>query len=550
LLVRTAKVSTPAQVATAVGAVAGRRVRAEPLYPEKRKSEQIEFLVRVPTSTAAESLPAFAFELAHRVRDESEGTIAYAEPDVLQRPSVAFPDVATRAPGALEEANIFGDLLGSLCNEKRTPPADHYWHLRQMHVPQAWEVSVASGAPTRGDGIRIGHLDTGWTTHPELRSSLDLNGQHDFVDGDPNAEDPLAKGNPFHGSRTGSVIASVFDGLLPGSTDPFPLELSGVAPRAKLVPVRVVKSVVVFFNGDVARGIRHAAEHDCHVISMSLGGVAGGSLRDAVKHAVERNVIVCAAAGNCVGFVVQPASYPESIAVAATNSSNHPWKGSSRGSAVDITAPGAQVWTAARPSPNDPRAVDQGEGTSFAVAGVAGIAALWLAHHGRATLLKTYAASGVKLQYVFKHVLQKSARDIGLPKGDFGAGFADAEATLRCPLPDPGQVSTLAATAIAARDSFDAVAADLLGPVPPVIGNLALAGLRGAESGAERDLLVQEFAQICFDHPNAHKAYQRGLALAAATAGGALGDDPSALLDAGGIAKYASGRLRVRLGPR
>src|SRR5215207_7986903 len=155
LLVRTAKVSTPAQVATAVGAVAGRRVSAEPLYPEKRKSEQIEFLVRVPTSTAAESLPAFAFELAHRVRDESEGAIAYAEPDVLQRPSVALPDVATRAPGALEEANIFGDLLGSLCNEKRTPPADHYWHLRQMHVPQAWEVSVASGAPTRGDGIRI-----------------------------------------------------------------------------------------------------------------------------------------------------------------------------------------------------------------------------------------------------------------------------------------------------------------------------------------------------------------------------------------------------------
>ena len=546
MLVRTAKVSTAAQVARAVGAVAGRRVKAEPLYPEKRKSEQIEFLVRIPATTPVEAQPAFAFELAHRVRDESEGLVAYAEPDVPQRPSVAFPDVVTRSPGAVDEANIAGDVVGNLCNEKRTPPADHYWHLREMHVPQAWELSVASGAPTRGEGVRIGHLDTGWTTHPELRPSLDLNGQHDFVDDDKNAEDPLAKGNPFHGSRTGSVIASAFDGLLPGSTEPFPLELSGVAPRAKLVPVRVVKSVIVFFNGDVARGIRHAAERDCHVISMSLGGVAGGSLRDAVKHAVERNVIVCAAAGNCVGLVVQPASYPESIAVAATNSSNRPWKGSSRGSAVDIAAPGAQVWTAARPTPNDPRAVDQGEGTSFAVAGVAGIAALWLAHHGRATLLKAYAASGVKLQYVFKHCLQRSARDIGLPKGDFGAGFADAEATLRCPLPDPSQVATLATRAIAARDSFDAVAADLLGPVPPVMGNLALAGLRGAESGAERDLLVQEFAQICFDHPNAHKAYQRGLVLAATT-GGALGDDPSALLDAGGIAKYASPRLRSRL---
>src|SRR5688500_16554867 len=252
LIVRTVKVATPAQVASSVAAVAGRKVRAEPLYPEKAKSEQLEFLVHVPASVSAESLPAFAFELAHRVRDESERMFAYVEPDLLQRPSVAFPDVVTRTPGTLNEANIAGDVVGNLCNEKRTPPADHYWHLREMHVPQAWELSVASGAPTRGEGVRIGHLDTGWTTHPELRPSLDLNGQHDFVDDDKNAEDPLAKGNPFHGSRTGSVIASAFDGLLPGSTEPFPLELSGVAPRAKLVPVRVVKSVIVFFNGDVA----------------------------------------------------------------------------------------------------------------------------------------------------------------------------------------------------------------------------------------------------------------------------------------------------------
>ena len=538
---------TAAAVTRLLQSIVGRTAKAEPLYRGESGREHTEFLARVAGTTSV--TPAQAFELAHKVRDESKGEFPRVEPDIEQAPSVRFPEVGPG--GDLSIRGDVGDVVSGLCTENATPPSDHYWHLRRLNVPQAWDFSETSNAVARGRGIRIGHLDTGWTTHADLHPALDLKGQFDFVDDDPVARDEMASGNPFHGSRTGSVIASPFEGDLPDESATFPGDLAGVAPEAKLVPIRVVKRVVVFFNGDVARGIRHAADNDCHVISMSLGGVAGNSLRDAVRHAVSKNVIVCAAAGNCVRMVVQPASYPESIAVAATNSNNRPWKGSCRGSAVDVTAPGAQVWTAAKPTAANPRPVNQGEGTSFAVAGVAGIAALWLAHHGRNTLLDFYRQANVPLQFVFRHIIRQTARDIGLPKGEFGTGFADAEAVLRFPLPSPSSISTEAVAAVASAGSFDAAVGDLLQPVPPLVRDMATAGLRSGDSAAERDLLLQEFAQICFDHPNAHAAFNRGLILASGAAAGAIGGgDLGALLDPGGIVKYASPRLRAKLARR
>ncbi len=323
LLPRARSETTAARVARTLRDIVGRNVSIEALYGRQTGGPpQQEFLARVPITAPEESTPRYAFDLAHRVRDQSQGELVWVEPDVIQRPRVTFPDVELVRDGEPADRAEVGEAVSDLCMEKATPPSDRYWHLREMKVQQAWDFSIASGAPARGLGIRIGHLDTGWTTHPELEPSLDLRGQFDFVDDDPIARDEQAKGNPFHGSRTGSVIASTFSGDLPGKAAPFLGDLAGVSPNAKPVPIRVVKRVVVFFNGDVARGIRHAADNDCHVISMSLGGVGGNTLHDAVRHAVAKNLIVCAAAGNCVGMVVWPARFPESIAVAATNSNN------------------------------------------------------------------------------------------------------------------------------------------------------------------------------------------------------------------------------------
>jgi serine protease len=65
-----------------------------------------------------------------------------------------------------------------------------------------------------------------------------------------------------------------------------------------------------------------------------------------LKRAVEADVIVLAAAGNCVEFVVWPARYEDCIAVAGTSAADQPWQGSCRGPDVAISAPGQNVYRA------------------------------------------------------------------------------------------------------------------------------------------------------------------------------------------------------------
>ncbi|MCA1675754.1 MAG: S8 family serine peptidase, partial [Actinobacteria bacterium] len=235
-----------------------------------------------------------------------------------------------------------------------------------------------------GEGILIGHPDTGYTRHwalgPEL-AALDLVHDRDFVDDNDDAEDPLQSGFlplthfAAHGTGTSSVIV--------GRGEP-DKGIVGVAPGARLVPFRAVNSVIQFFDSDVARAVDAARLANCHVVSMSLGGKGFFGLYDAIQRAVDSGMIVMAAAGNKVKLITAPASYDNCIAVAATCRDDTPWTGSSRGTKVEISAPGSEVLAASWALKENPmRAyISQHHGTSYAVAHVAGAAALWLAFHG------------------------------------------------------------------------------------------------------------------------------------------------------------------------
>jgi len=140
---------------------------------------------------------------------------------------------------------------------------------------------------------------------------------------------------------------------------------------------------------------------------------------------------VLAAAGNCVSVVVWPARYDDCIAVAAVNSSGEPWRGTCRGAAVDISAPGENVFRASAGA----ESVTQGQGTSFAVALTAGVAALWLAHHGRTNLIEAAQSRGETLQTMFRRLLRATARrPNGWNSSKMGAGIVDARALLEADL--------------------------------------------------------------------------------------------------------------------
>ena len=162
-----------------------------------------------------------------------------------------------------------------------------------------------------------------------------------------------------------------------------------------------------------------------------------------MRFAQSRGVIICAAAGNYAPFVTWPGVYDEVIACAASNVRGGAWRHSCNGRAVDVTAPGESVWraTVRKKGKGLSYDVSRTSGTSFATTNTAGVAAMWLSHHGRDSLIARYALENVPI--VFARVLRESCVKFpGWKEGKFGAGLVDAFRTLDAPLPDPAEYRT------------------------------------------------------------------------------------------------------------
>ena len=429
-------------------------------------------------AVAFPDLAASPFELAYHLQDALD--LASAEPDVETE---FFPEDDTRAATDLEAVDPLD------CWVDIPPPADLGWALAAMRVPAAWAFSVQSGRPDRGRGILVAQPDTGVAEHHELRDAVDRGRAWDVLDDDADPTDPLDAlpgTTPGHGVATASVLASR-GGVEPGGLGTSaPGRVTGSAPEALIVPIRCIRSVVRVRQSSVARAVEHARRQGCHVITMSLGGLPSPALATAIRRAVDDNLIVLAAAGNCVQWVVWPARYDRCLAVGGTNVESAPWKGSSHGPDVDVSAPAELVWRAKRRAPADPLdEIDPGQGTSFAVALTAGVAGLWLAHHGRDALVASLAP-GERLQDRFRAQVRRTARRPGgWNAREYGAGIVDAEALLRAGVGTPAPPALESAGA-ARRDEIACTSAFLtevvrdLGP-PSDIEAAAPIGLTPAE---------------------------------------------------------------------
>ena len=291
-----------------------------------------------------------------------------------------------------------------------------------MQVPAAWVFSEQAGRPSRGEDVVVAQPDTGITPHVELVGVAFVPG-FDVIDDDSDPTDPMTElGNPGHGTGTASVLVSLASHVVTGS-----------APKARLMPIRAIESVVRVRQITVARAIDWAIREGAHVVTMSLGGIPASALHRAISRAVEADMIVLAAAGNCVRLVVWPARYDDCIAVAATNAADQPWPGTCRGEPVDVSAPGQNVYHAVvlPGGPTGGDAVGQGQGTSFSVALTAGVAALWVAHHGRANVVAAAHARGETVQAMFLRLLQSTARrPTPWDAQAMGPGIVDARALL------------------------------------------------------------------------------------------------------------------------
>jgi type VII secretion-associated serine protease mycosin len=254
---------------------------------------------------------------------------------------------------------------------------DADWALDALHATQAWRIS-------EGAGVTVAVLDTGVDgTHPDLTGQV-LPGKDLVGFGAKRGDATWAK----HGTGMAGIIAGHGHG--PGHSD----GVLGIAPKAKILPVRVIledkdpqrKKARTTRGGALAEGIRWAADHGADVINLSLGddsktAHAEGQEDEAIQYALSKGVVVVASAGNGGkegDRSSYPAAYPGVIAVAAVDRyGNRAWFSTARWYTA-VSAPGDDVVIA---DPN--RRYYEGWGTSTASAYVSGAAALIRAKYPR-----------------------------------------------------------------------------------------------------------------------------------------------------------------------
>jgi subtilisin family serine protease len=400
-------------------------------------------------SSAVPPVPGAAFDFVANVRRRAG--ILDAEPVLSGTPMILdeFDAQDRRARNA-------GELPDPATEGK------YFWHLGQVKAKEAWQ-----RFGVQGEGMRVAHLDTGYTVHPELITGAGMRADlgYNFEENVSDPTEPLDTIDQGHGTATASVLIGQ-----PGKQHQIPdLEAyaEGIAPRAELVPVRVDADVWFVSPENDVRGIAHALSAKADVISLSRGGLDSEALYEAVQLAVNQGVIVVAAASNCNVScrVWAPGQYPEVVCVAGSTFARTPWASSSRGREVAIGAPAHSVYRARSTKKGNDYAywVERSSGTSYATPLVAGAGLLWLQRHGgRETVAR--AVGGVQnIAAVFKHVLMSRGFQPGVDwdTNEFGPGILDVLALLDAPLSDPRSVPGLRA-ALLSRQRSHPISAQVL----------------------------------------------------------------------------------------
>jgi subtilisin family serine protease len=298
------------------------------------------------------------------------------------------------------------------------------WGPAKIEAPAAWAAITATTdviIAVIDSGIKLDHEDLvaqRWINTAEIPGNWldddgngeidDVNGWHFFhrwtgasyvPDQNANVQDDYG-----HGTHVAGIAAAATNNGV---------GIAGIAPGARVMPVKVLDQYGNGWYSDIAAGIVYAADNGARVINLSLGGAEDSqTLRDAVDYARSRGALVVAATGNTGGAVLYPAAYDPVLAVAATDANDQVAYFSNRGTQVDVAAPGVDIystwpWVTGYFTKS---------GTSMAAPHVSGIAAL------------LWSCWPVLSGDSIAHTITLTAIDIGDPGWDVDTGWGRVDA--------------------------------------------------------------------------------------------------------------------------
>ncbi len=199
------------------------------------------------------------------------------------------------------------------------------WGMGLAAIQDVWQIA-------KGEGVTVAVLDTGIAEHVDLTECWTKDNVFNCSDNE--SWEDKASG---HGTHVAGIIA--------GSDNDF--GVVGVAPKCKIVPIKVLNDDGSGSFETIAAGLRKAIELNVDIINMSLGASSEPPkfIHDLILEAVSKGIVVVAAAGNDSNSVNYPARYDEVIAVAALDAGGRLATFTSKDETVDIVAPGVDIYS-------------------------------------------------------------------------------------------------------------------------------------------------------------------------------------------------------------
>lgn len=302
-----------------------------------------------------------ASEVVNRIKERKNSVVEYTEVDML-------------VPLAYTPNDL--DLSKS-------------WHINKIQAPLAWDSA-------QGEGIIIAIADTGVDcTHSDLADNC-IPGWN-VVSNNNDTTDIHG-----HGTAVAGAAAEIGDNTI---------GTAGVAYKAKIMPLRITNSSDGWaYFSDIARAFTWAADNGAKIASASYGVCDSTSVISAAKYLRSKGGVATAAGmnnGEDPGF----ANSEYLTCVSATNSSDTRTSWSNFGAYIDVSAPGASIYSTRRGG-----SYGNHNGTSFSTPLTAGVYSLIFAANPDLTPLQA------------DNILFSSVDDLGDPGWDkyYGHGRINA----------------------------------------------------------------------------------------------------------------------------
>jgi serine protease len=404
---------------------------AEPPPPQKLLSLAMHLgatYLKGGTQTPYVLVKATGRESLHRA--VAKGRIEYVEPElVMSSPDVGIPGLKSLAPPPRRlilrahgiGAPASGYMPGHAFALEVQPsiPTDPLFGRQWGFQDSGYGLRLPSARRyTLGQGVIVAIVDTG------VKQSLSDLARTEFLPGyNAITSGTGALDDNGHGTHiAGTIAQSTNNGL----------GCAGIAPAARILPIKVLNAQGLGSNYTIGVGIRYAVDHGAQVINLSIGGAASQTLKDAINYALNKGVtVVCAAGNGGTGALSYPARYAGVIAVGASDQSGAKASFSQYGPGLSLLAPGKDILQQTFSRQTGQSGYYYYSGTSMATPCVVGTVAL----------LKSLSASLSPVE--IKSILTGTARDVGASGWDqmTGAGLLDAAtACLRVYRPGPAPI--------------------------------------------------------------------------------------------------------------